>query len=544
MRQGLQCLSSGLLLLLAAVLVSDSLDWRHHRDQLIDTLRTAGLDEQDAAFRRVGRETDSSWATLYAARALLDFSTEARPGAPRRSPSPGLDSLARSIPALVEAERLANEALSQRPFNWQAALVLGESRYLAWLAALDPRLFTERDRWHGPLDHARRVAPRRTEPRELLADHLLSNWSQLSPSTRSEARDLVRQCFEREPCFKRLIPLWLQASGDDDGALDVLPSRPGPWRILSQVYGRSLDWERCAMTYERWEKELLSELERRAEAVESEPPVLSGTEQQDLFRQIGQLPLDQRFLPPLARLLRAAPPPPAHQRKAVDRLLAWSLDLCTWSTCPLEESLLTRLSQWRSPLSRAEEAQLLLAVGRESEAEAILRTAEQNPGVDTRGSAWQGYWLLRARRHLDRGQPEVVVTLFQQLPYFLRTDTLAQRLLARAEAEAIDSTLRRDAPTVPQHWQPSLWQIVEDSTQLNLELSQPASGLEIEHLEPLTDGAVLKILWDGTGVDVLVVSSEQSWRLERPIEPGLHRLEWILIAGGPVRPGVVKVFEG
>ncbi|MFH1177946.1 MAG: hypothetical protein V1750_11110, partial [Acidobacteriota bacterium] len=232
MRRGALALLVLLALGLAALAGSAGRARRAERLALASLLAQSGIERRHPEVaERVLRDPDLRRGRLAIARALLAESLDlgAYSRLPRRE---AVASAVRMGERLELAERLAAEALAERPAAWQAAMILGGARYRLWMLRGDGRLLARRDDWERPLRRAIAMAPAEDEPVRLLATALLEVWPSLAAGEQEEARGLLRRAFADPETFFRLIPLWLVAAGDRTEALALVPESTAAWRVL------------------------------------------------------------------------------------------------------------------------------------------------------------------------------------------------------------------------------------------------------------------------------------------------------------------------
>lgn len=529
----------GLCLLLAFAAGAQFVQWRAQRDELLEVLRGAGLDERDReAFERVARERTPHHARLTVAQALVnDFLTSDPAAAPPGSVL-GEDRLGR----LVEAQDLARRALAEQPSSWQAHMLLGAAIYLERSLRQDPRLYTAYADWERPLRKAVHDTAGKAEPRRLLAAAYLECWPALGDDKKTFARELMRELFVRDRrSFGQLVPDWLQVAGSRDEAFALIPDRPGAWRTLEKVYAGRRDWDSFCLAHARRLEVLEGRLQENLEEAAERLRLGDLTNSRTLcLRIVTEAPPSRRFVPPVVRALELYPPG-IHGLRSTARLrgwLRWAQRLDTVAIDTLPPRAINRLADAIADLSPAEAAHAAL-IGRDS-----YRARQAELRADPIAMAdWAPFLIAKARRLLatnpvdaERALDQVPPASRSTLPYWL-----AKRDLARARNQPQVLVIAEDelARFRKREWTALDWELLPGGAALRLLPAQPSSGLVLELLPDAATGAAVEVQWDGQVVAIQPVRRGPRIELSLAVETRPHLLEIEALSREAVTPGRV-----
>jgi hypothetical protein len=481
----------------------------------------------------ISGEPDAVWSKITLAQVLLAEGYDQR-WLNQLTPDEARQEIGRIDERLKLARRLAAGALEQRPANWEAAMVLGGTRFLEQIRAGDSKLVTEKDRWEGPLLYAVSMAPGKAAPLRLLASAYLSVWPALSTEEQTAARDVLGRAFRNTETFELLAEDWLRIARDSDDAYSLVPDEPAAWRALLNIYSRRFEWGRFADAYRRWDEALLSDLrDRLEEALER----LRGGElhvaRLQLLSIATEARYDRRFGDLIARALEQCPAGPAPDRYSnqLKMLLDRVLGDCVRDECLVSEYAVRRLVA----LSRASEPESLALAALVSKdlpsAEVYERRSE---ALST--EAWAPYVLLKARVLAEEGDTDKSQSTLASLHHTWRDQIVVQELLHEIDGgSGVPAELARaDWPGIDWRWRGNV---------AHLEL-YPAR--QTTHIEVTLDvvpptGAVIEIRWDRQSVSYEQVRQGQSVRLALDVTKEPHLLELVSLVGGRVVPGKVEL---
>ena len=468
---------------------------------------------------------------------------------------PGAGAVALRSRRLDGAERLAREALAHRPASWQAAMVAGAAPYLRWSLDRDPRLLQEYRRWEAPLTLAEELAPGQEEPVRYLTTAYLELWPALSDAKRERARELTTRAFEDAATFRRLLDPWLEVSGND---LGPIPDTPWAWTGLQDALARRQEWPGFCRAWSARRQTLRSRLAddvARGERLVETGRLLRG--RTALFQAAAAAPVDRDFAPLVDHALRAAPYGPGQPdlARSLGAWLEWALDQellgAPGAGGGLSPEALARLravvmAGRADAEARAAAAWTYLAAGDRRGAE----RAERQSGARW-SDAWAPYWTVKARRQIADGELQEARRSLAEVPPSWQEHPAyraVRRALEKAERDVLPGILPDAGPEPVSGTGPPPWRWRGTRARLELPVDRPADGLEIDLADLPEGGAALALRWDGEVVACHPVGAGseagQGGRLvlDRPVEPGLHRLEieTLSAASGRVTPGTVR----
>lgn len=512
--------------------------WKRQRAKHLELLESAGITARapDVA-RDVGREADRRRAALRAARGLLadeldrGWQTDLSAAELERAQRQGLEKLA-------AARAIATAALARRPASWQAAEVLGATRYLETLRRREPMTAERRDAWRQPLLAARRLGPGQAEPVRFLAAATLSEWSRLTPAERDDAVELLGRAFADPDTFDLLATSWLRLSPSRRLAFSVVPAQPRAWGTVKSFYAGRGDWGSFARAHERQRDALFDQLSERLARADDR---LAGGDRRRArwyaLEVLEEAPPSRRFAPLMARALEILPPGPLGEIGAgrMAEWLVWSRELCLLGDCPLEPSHLSRMAGLARPAQPAE-----LAAAAEMGGD--WRAGElQARDRDILSARWGPYHLLRARRLAAAGDPDGHRRSLE------RVHPVWRRRAAFHETAALAPPRHRGSgrPGRPaaRVWPAAEWRDGAGLPTLELYAAAACSGVEIDILGVPAHGWAIELRWDGDIVGARGVAPDQPVRLEvtlLPEEP--HRLTIDPFLHPTMRPGSVRLF--
>lgn len=513
-----------LCLVLATALVVHYLFWRDHRDQLLAILASARVDKfNETAIRRIQYEGSVHHAQTLAARALvhqvMNFDRDGE----------DLTELSTQdqIRGLERAEELARSALLAQPNDWQAAMLLGASRYLAWSIRQDRRLFNKSFAWEDPLLRAVEATPGKVQPRRLLAAAYLETWWALSPQKKVFAKDLLATAFKQdEQAFIRLAPLWLKVASSQQEAFSLIPETPFAWRVLAGHYRQSADWSSVAQVHPRYllalEQSLEGKLEEAAQrlALGDRPggrtlclEVLTGAPPQVQFASLA------------ARALELYPPG-LHRLRSADALEDWmrfvlTVDLEGGEILP--PSAVNRLSDLFEDL----EAPLYFHAALLGHDHQRLREAKNRIH---QARAWAPFLLAQARRQLAAGNFQAAEDSLERVDPISKRLLLSTHLRARLAAAAGEPAARAEAekalaPFYRRQWPALDWRGNSRRSHLFFLPAAESTGLRVEIATAPDRGGVVEFLLDGALVDVQAVRRKRSYVVKVPLTVEIHLLE-------------------
>ncbi len=528
-------------LVLAALSVSQIREHRHVQGHLEDLARRSGVLARDPGIlKNLAREPDPWRARLRLARAMLASVTEA--SEPGQTGSDGLDPTLRRLDA---ARSLASRVAVERPASWEAVMVQGAATYVGWSLRRDRRLITNPEEWEDPLLRSLELAPGRPEPARFLAAAYMELWPALSRGKRETARALLARSLGHRPTFEALIELWLRTAGSRAEAFAVVPGEPWAWERMQQISSTDADWPAYVEARRRWYTAQEGRLRR--DLAEAEARLRGGDEvrARELFLGMMQVPPRHRFLPALESALAQCPPGLAgSSAPAVRAWLDWSLDLCSWQSCPMPEPMLRRLADLAGDVEPPAAARAALAAGDLAEGELYERRAES-----TFGEPWGPYLIARAaaltrRRELDDADRALNTVHPAWRSGFLYWQ--ARLALARAAGDNVRETeaLRRLQELQRTEWSYRDWTLQDPAPRLEIVPAVPAPGFTLEVIGVPDAGAAVEVRLDGEVIAMEGVRRGQVLTLRKPLDTRAHLLEIEAVSGGHLVPGAVRLLAG
>jgi hypothetical protein len=482
--------------------------------------------------RELAREPDIDGLTVRAVRASLarEMAAAGAPGA--------------AAARLEETARRAAAVLAVRPASWEAAMVLGAATYLGESQARDSRLFLEHETWEAPLHAALRLAPAKREPTRFLTASYLEIWPALTPEKRAEARRLVAAMMRDPDDFDALLGPWLAAAGSRREAFSVLPPDARAWERVQRVYADRHDWEAFSEARAQWDRALHGQLRTRLAEADARLAEGRAWEARSLYLSVlEQARPDPAYLDVLDAALTRCPPGPVGRDAAelLDRQLEWALDRCLLGTCDLPPPALRRLAHLAGGTAPWQEAMALLLAGDLPGAQALDRNAEARWS-----ETWSPYLIAKAQALVARRQlAEAAATLdFVPRSQWEQPGYQQARLeLARAQDDAAGAARAEQKlrEATREAWPATAWSWRRESARLQMLTASPARGLEVELAEVPETGAVVELRLDGVLRGTLPARPAAALRLDVPLQPGPHVLDFASAGGGRVTPGAVRL---
>jgi tetratricopeptide (TPR) repeat protein len=338
-------LAIALALAAAALSIADYISWRTEHRRLLALAARSGLTERYPEVEiELARETVAARARAKLAWLLLDLEID-RGWLAELPPDEREAESRRGLERLRLARELADDVLSRQPASWQAATVLGASRYLE--ASRRGRRDQPVAAWRQPLEAAMRLAPSYPEPPILLASAYLSRWSSLSGAEREELAPVLSRALEDARGLQLLIPSWVRRAPSLSQLLEPIPDRPAAWLELGREFLRLGDLERFGIVHRRRLESLPAYLAERVE--EGRARLRAGQRKAGVALLLSAFsePPDLAYVDSVSAALAALPENAATGRtkQHLERWLAWYLDLCAIGRCPLDEETVARLTR-------------------------------------------------------------------------------------------------------------------------------------------------------------------------------------------------------
>jgi hypothetical protein len=528
----------------AVVGVQNALTLRARHRGIVKLLGETGLaGRQPDVARAAVRDPDPVRGRLSVARALLaeafDYHTFAK-----LPPREAAEAVAGVNERLELAREIAAGALAVRPTAWQAAMILGGATYRLGSSRGDPRVFSDRTAWEGPLLTAARLAPGEDEPLRLLAVAWLEVWPTLSVAKRNESLSSLRRAFEDPATFARCAELWLSAAPDRAEAFALVADNSRAWSLLESLYAGKTQWDGFCASRRRRDQALERELQRRV--VEAGEHLRGGDRSGARSLAMGVVamaPVELRFRGSVEAALALCPPGPVSSREPVRRWLTWAVEGFVRGQSRLSPGAVARLAASAGELPASEAALAELAAGDLAQAEVIER---RNEALKT--EAWAPYWLAKgwvlSRQHRAGEAAAALARVHRSwraaVPVVEARLAVAEARGDTAEVAAAHADLAAVAAT---SWPATAWQWRGPVARLDLLGAADAPGLAVSLDVVPTAGAVVQISVDGATVAVAPVRADSRLYITTHVARGPHLLEVETLAGGRVVPGQVELIK-
>lgn len=538
----LRGLTAALALGLAWLAVQHALARSAQHRGVLELLSQTGLPaRQPEAARAAAMDPDPVRGRLSIARALLAEAFDYRPFAalPLREAA---EAAAHVNERLELAREIAAGVLALRPSAWQAAMILGGATYGLWSSRGDPRMFSDRVAWEGPLLAAARLAPGEDEPLRFLAVARLEIWPTLTTAERNDALPTLRRAFQDPETFARCAELWLSAAPDRAGAFALVPDDSRAWSLLESLYTGKAQWDDLSAARQQRDQALERELLRRVG--EAREHLRGGDRSGARSLAVGvvtEAPVGLRFRDAVEAALALCPPGPLSSQEPGRRWLAWAIEGFARGQAWLSPGAVARLTVAAGELPAAEAALSELAAGNLAQAEVIERRNEA-----PKTEAWAPYWLAKARVLAGQHRAgEATAALARVHRSWRAAVPVVEARLAVAQATgdaagvaAAQSELNSLAAA---SWPAIDWQWRGPVARLDLFAGADAPGLAVSLDVVPPAGAVVRVSLDGATAAVAPVRADAMVYLATRVPRGPHLLEVEMLAGGRVVPGQVEL---
>ena len=514
-----------------------------HRD-VVKLLAETGLPaRQPDVARAAATDPDPVRGRLSVARALLAEAFDYRSFA-TLPPREAAEAAARVNERLELAREVAAGALAVRPSAWQAAMILGGATYRLWSSRGDPRVFSQRKVWEGPLLTAARLAPGEDEPLRFLAVAWLEVWPTLTTAERNDALINLRRAFQDPETFDRCAEPWLEAAADRDETFALVPDESRAWSLLEGLYNRKAQWDGLCAARQRRDRALERELQTRVGEVNAH---LRGGDvwgaRSLAMGVVTEAPVELRFRDSVEAAIALCPPGPVSSREPVRRWLTWAGEGFVRGQTRLSPGAVARLAASAGELQASEAALAELVAGNLVQAEVIER---RNEALKT--EAWAPYWIAKARvlaaeqrggeaaavlARVHRDSRTTVPAVEARLAVAQASGDAAEIAAAHAELAAIAAT----------SWPATAWQWRGPVARLDLLGAADAPGLAVSLDVVPTAGAAVRVSMDGSTVALAPVSPDAMLHVATRVPRGPHLLEVETIAGERVMPGQVELIK-
>jgi len=542
-------IARGLIAVLAVALAVAALanraEWlRTHRDALSLVVSTGLSSRQPAVAADALWDPDPLRSRLAVARGLLAeaYDPDAFSKLPLREAA---DAASRLEERLDVARGIAADALVRLPAGWQAAMILGSATNRIWTLQGNPRLFTERSAWEGPLRAAAKLSPGQDEPLRPLAVAWLETWPLLSSTQRVEARETLRRAFADPDTFRQYAPLWLAAATDREEVFSLVPDVPWGWSAVEGRLAAREDWDGFCAARRRRDLAIRASADRRVgEAAEH----LRGGDRMGarslVLSVVDEMPADRRFSGTLASALANCPPGPVTaSASAVRRWLDLALDGFMRGRTWLPPDALARLAASAGDLPAPVASLAALAAGDLSAAEVFERRAEAG-----RTETWAPYWVAKARvfaraHRVAEGRAalgRVNRNWAVSLPVLEARVVLAE---AAGNATALEQARSQLDGAAAVSWPATAWVWRGPAARLDMYAVRDASGFKLTLEDFPPRGAVVQVSLDGTPVAVEPAFDREGLSVAVPVPRGPHLVEITAVAGGRVAPGELRLQE-
>jgi len=516
--------------------------WRAaEASSLRSLLASTGLDHRQPELAiAIQQEPDSARARLAVARALVNEALDMSSFLNLPPRQAALEA-GRIGERLELAERLALAAQRERLAAWQAPMLVGAARYLAWSRQGDPRLITARSSWEKPLFDAVAAAPTEAEPIRFLAATRIELWPILEASDRAAASEVLRLAFRDEATSRLFLPTWLRVAGSTEEALAVLPGRSETWAAVARTLAAERDWVAYIEVHRHQDRLRRRELEGQVRAIGER---LAGgdvvTARRMATAVIAAAPLDTDGAELVAKVVGMLPAAALSTERAGRAWVRWAGERQVRGQRGLSPQVVARLLGWAGDLPPPELALARLAAGDLAGAELVERRSEE-----TNLEAWGPYFIAKARLLATMGD---IAAARQSLAQTHRTTRKRPAYLhaavAVAERQGAGAALAARAAVdeaAGERWPATAWVWDGARAELEIQLATAVSGLVISiDLAPAA-GAVAAIRVDDTPAELVLAVAGTRVELQRPLNAGLHVISVGTATAGRVIPGEVRV---
>jgi hypothetical protein len=526
----------------AALAVQRALTRHAQHRNVLKLLAETGLTlRQPDVARAAAVDPDPVRGRLAVARALLAEASDYSPFA-KLPPRESAEAAARVNERLELGREIAATALAVRPGDWQAAMILGGATYRLWSSRGDPRVFSQRSAWQGPLVAATRLAPGEDEPRRLLAVAWLEVWPTLSDAERREALGVLSRAFQDPATFARCAELWLSVAPDREQAFSLVPDDSRAWSVLEGLYAGRTDWGGFSAARVRRDDALIRELRQRVAGAGER---LRGGDRPGARTLaagvVDSAPVERRFVEPVEAALALCPPGLVGSNETVRRWLTWAADGFVRGRERLPAGAVARLVASAGALPPPVAALAALAAGDLVEAERLERRNEA-PTTE----AWAPYWIAKAQVLAGQGRARDAAAALASVQRDSRATVPgvgARFAAARAAGDtaALDVVQRELASLASTAWPATAWRWRGPVASLDLLAAVDSAGLAVSIDVAPTGGAVVRVGVDGATSAIAPVRDGPAISVTTPIRRGPHLLEVEVLAGGNVVPGKVEL---
>lgn len=516
--------------------------WRAAEASSLQSLLAAtGLDRrQPELAASILNEPDTARARLAVARALVNEALDMSSFLNLPPREAALEA-ARVGERLELAERLALAVQGERPAAWQAPMLVGGARYLAWSRQGDRRLITARSSWEKPLLDAVAAAPAEAEPVRLLAATRLELWPALKGADRTAAREVLRLAFRDEATSRLFLPTWLRVAGSTEEALAVLPGRSEAWAAVARTLAAERDWTAYIEIHRHQDRLRRRELEGQIREIGER---LAGGDAVTARRMatavIGAAPLDTDGAELVAKVVGMLPAAALSSGRAGGAWVRWAGERLVRGQRGLSTQAAARLLGWAGELPPAELALARLAAGDLAGAELLERRSEE-----TNLEAWGPYFIAKARLLAAMGD---VAAARQSLAQVHRTTrkrpAYLHAVVAVAERQGAAAALAARAAVdeaAAERWPGTAWVWDGSRAELEIQLARAVSGLDITIDLAPPAGAVAAVRVDDNPAELVLAAAGARVEVRRTLTAGLHVVSVSAATAGRVTPGDVRV---
>jgi hypothetical protein len=497
---------------------------------------------QPAVVEAVRAEPDPVRARLLVARALLVEAVDQS----SFSALPIAEAVAEASRVgerLEIAESLARAAVVARPAAWQASMALGAARYLAWSRSGDKRLLANRDAWEEPLQDALRRAPDEEEVRYLYAVTRIEIWAALDSGEQVAARQVLRQAFESEDSFRRLLRPWFAVAGSREAAWSLVPRRASAWQVVASEAAGTGDWEVYLAARARQREVQLDEA--TAALAEAERRLVAGDAAGGrglALQVVGQAPLDRAGAALVTQAVAMLPPGLAGAPWSVFAPWVERAGAALARGVPgLDASTVARMIVAADGQTPAEQALAWLAAGNLEQAELVERRAE---GLSL--EAWAPFFLAKARILAGRGE----LASARAALVAVNRNVAPGLAAARARAAVAECSSDPNATAAAQEvvtrlgaarWDATAWRWHRGVATLEIQAAAVADALHVAVDAAPEAGAVVALQVDDEPSELAIARPSTSLAVRGPLAAGYHILTVTRVVGGQVRPGEVSL---